>query len=273
MSYKKVFLVIFAIIFYNKNCVAIENYQNCFTYEKIDIKTNTRRIISNGQCGNRYSPCSTFKIALSLIGFDSGIFIDKLNPEWNLDQHDKKLTPIMLPIWSKTQNPQTWMKESCVWYSQMMTQKLGMKRFIKYINKFNYGDKNIYGFPGVGNGLTLSWLSNSLQISPLEQIEFLKKLYFNKLKISKKAQQLTKDLIFQGEIYDGWRLYGKTGSGFILNEKNERTEIQHGWFVGWLERENQIIFFAYHLVDKKAEKEFGGPRAKIRAIAELKNLI
>jgi beta-lactamase class D OXA-29 len=50
----------------------------CFVVE------DTGQIIKQegSDCQTRYAPESTFKIALSLMGFDTGILQDEVNPKW-----------------------------------------------------------------------------------------------------------------------------------------------------------------------------------------------
>lgn len=49
--------------------------------EMIDA-TSGKRLVHEGQCDERITPASTFKIAISLMGYDSGILIDDwLNPQ------------------------------------------------------------------------------------------------------------------------------------------------------------------------------------------------
>ena len=79
------------------------------------------------------------------------------------------------------------------------------------------------------NGLTHSWLSSSLALSPSEQIQFLQKIINKKLPVSQKAFSMTKDILYIQELAGGWKLYGKTGNGLQLTKK-------HGWFVGWIEK-------------------------------------
>ena len=50
---------------------------NCF------IANENHKVLRNeGDVTTRYTPESSFKIVLSMIGFDSGIFQDENNPEW-----------------------------------------------------------------------------------------------------------------------------------------------------------------------------------------------
>lgn len=34
-----------------------------------------------GDCASRYAPCSTFKIAISLMGYEEGLLVDKTHPK------------------------------------------------------------------------------------------------------------------------------------------------------------------------------------------------
>ncbi len=121
-------------------------------------------IKSEGDCNKRYVPCSSFKIALALMGYDVGILKDEVHPQWPF----KPEYEAFLESWKDSQNPTTWMKNSCVWYSQVLSPKLGMKKFHDYVKKFNYGNQDVAGDKGQNNGLTHAWLSSSLEISPEE---------------------------------------------------------------------------------------------------------
>jgi beta-lactamase class D len=46
------------------------------------VKEKEQTIHQEGELDKRYAPCSTFKIPLSLMGFDSGILVDEMHPVW-----------------------------------------------------------------------------------------------------------------------------------------------------------------------------------------------
>ena len=188
----------------------------------------------------RMTPCSTFKISLSLMGYDSGILFDEENPECPFQEGYVDA----LECWKASHNPQTWMKNSCVWYSQLITTQLGMEVVEGYLDQFQYGNRNMSGDPGKNNGLTEAWLSSSLKISPREQVYFLQKLVRNTLPVTEHALELTKYLLFIEELPGGWKLYGKTGSGRFVNFEKER---KIAWFVGWIEKKGQTYLFAYNI--------------------------
>lgn len=225
---------------------------------------------SEGASDNRYAPMSTFKIALSLIGFDSGILIDERHPVWPF----KEGYDDFRDAWKQDQTPKSWMKESCVWYSQVLTQQLGMEKFQDYVTKFDYGNQDLSGDTWQNNGLTNAWLSSSLAISSVEQIAFLEKMLEGKLPIKPHAIAMTKNILFVEELKNGWKLYGKTGMGNLLNaDKSKKPGLYHGWFIGWIEKGDRRIVFSNHIEDNTKEV-IGAPlRAKADAKERLIKII
>jgi beta-lactamase class D len=259
---KKLIVLLCSIILFSNTILAAGS---CFI-----AKENSKVFIKSGDCTTRYSPCSTFKIALALIGYDIGILKDEIHPKWQF----KPEYEAFLESWKDPQNPMTWMKNSCVWYSQVLTKELGMKKFQDYVKKLNYGNQDISGDKGKNNGLTNSWLSSSLEISPEEQVLFLEKLLSSKLPVSSHAQTMTRNIVYVEDLPHGWKLYGKTGSGYLLNEyRTQNLEIKHGWFIGWIEKNNKKIIFVNHIVDDKKEEKHAGPRAKEQAKEKLREII
>lgn len=240
------------------------------------LKERNKFIQQEGDCDAKYAPASTFKIALSLIGYDAGILQDELHPEWPFKEHYRE---VLGPIWQqpgaeRPQNPTTWMKYSCIWYSQVLTQKLGMNKLKVYVKKFGYGNQDLSGDKEANNGLTHSWLSSSLEISPLEQAEFLNKLLNCKLPINAKACNMTKRILFVEDLPDGWKLYGKTGTGYLFDDKRQVTKLQHGWFVGWIEKDNRAIIFVHHVIEDELQSALSaGRRTKEKAKERLLKLV
>lgn len=229
------------------------------------VMENDKIIKQEGDIKSRYSPESTFKIALSLMGYDARILEDENNPEWPF----KNGYPLFVNFWKGPHGPRTWMRDSCVWYSHVLTKKLEMENFAAYVRKFNYGNQDISGDTGKNNGLTYSWLSSSLEISPKEQTVFLQKLAEQKLPVNSKSHEMTKKIMYIQELQGGWKLYGKTGMGRLLDASRQKTELQHGWFVGWIERDGRIITFANHIADDKMQDIFASFRAREEAIIKL----
>jgi beta-lactamase class D len=85
---------------------------------------------------------------------------------------------------------------------------------------------------------------------------------------------MTRNIVYVEDLPDGWKLYGKTGSGYLLNsDRTQKLEIKHGWFIGWIEKGDKKIIFVNHIVDDKKEEKHAGPRAKEQAKEKLLELI
>lgn len=193
-----------------------------------------RVLLREGQCATRYAPMSTFKIAISLMGYDSGVLRDVHTPrlpfragyvDWN-------------PAWRSDTDPAYWMQKSVVWYSQQVTRRVGARRFAGYVQRFAYGNADVSGDAGQHNGLSGAWLNSSLRISPDEQIGFLRRLLGRELGVSAHAYAMTAQLIKGPLLANGWQVYGKTGSA--APEQGPA----FGWYVGWAEKEGRSVVFA-----------------------------
>ncbi len=226
-------------------------------------KENNEIIQKEGDCNKPYPPQSTFKIALSIIGFDSGILKSESNPSWSLPPK----TDPYINVCNGNHNPRTWIRDSCLWYSRILTTKLGIEKFQDYVTKFSYGNMDLSG------GVADAWVSSSLKISPEEQTHFLQKLIDRKFPISQKSYEQTKKIMFIQEMPGGWNLYGKTGNGILLDINGNKTEFQHGWFVGYIEKENRRIVFATHIVDTEKQNTYASFRARNEALIKLWYLI
>lgn len=213
-------------------------------------------LIDEGDCARRYSPASTFKIAISLMGFDSGI----------LESSDKPVLPFkkgymdFIPEWRHAQTPASWMRDSVVWYSQQTTQHLGDETFAGYVKALDYGNQDVSGDPGKNNGLTHAWLSSSLQISPKEQVAFLTKLIHHQLPVSDGAVSNTSAILDQG-LKGNWHVFGKTGSGYIRGADGKLTK-PFGWFVGWATRGKDTVVFARLIQADEGRAMGSGPKAR-----------
>src|ERR1700722_2766708 len=91
------------------------------------------------QFDERMSPCSTFKIPLSLMGYDAGILKDEQAPLWQFQEgYDD-----FLDVWKGPQSPQSWMQYSCVWYSKLLSCHLGLKKMKDYLPEFKYSNQDM----------------------------------------------------------------------------------------------------------------------------------
>ena len=185
-------------------------------------------LVERGDCTRQVTPASTFKIAISLMGYDSGFLKDTQTPllpfrEGYVDWRES---------WRHPTAPDKWMRESVVWYSQQITQSLGKARFAAYTKQFGFGNADVSG-DADNDGLTMSWIDSSLKISPLEQVTFLTKLVNRQLGVSQQAYDMTAELTKFSEAPAGWELHGKTGAA-----------AGWGWYVGWASKGSRTFVFA-----------------------------
>lgn len=264
----RIVLILLSLIFFNISYAATPNYSKIFGNNSgcfIMYPLNSDKpvaVYNEKQCQRRLSPASTFKIVTSLMGFDKGILIDEHHPVINYQPNFNGA----FPAWRQAQDPSSWMKYSVVWYSQQILEKLGMPTVKEYLKKFDYGNQDMSGDPGKNNGLQTAWLSSSMKITAEEQIKFLKKLLLNQLPVSQHAINMTKNILFNENLANGWALYGKAGSGFGENKDGSYDENRRlGWFVGWIEKDKQIYVFAVNFLGPKNFGDVPGPRARIMA--------
>ncbi|MEP6547916.1 MAG: class D beta-lactamase [Gammaproteobacteria bacterium] len=223
----------------------------------------------DGDCDRRVTPASTFKIAISLMGYDSGFLIDEHSPA--LPFHTGY--PDWIPAWRASTDPTSWIKNSVVWYSQQVTKSLGDDKFRHYMKVFDYGNQDICGDPGKHDGLTQAWLSSSLKISPREQIAFLQKVVGRRLPISAHAYEMTSRITAIGVLPNGWEIHGKTGTGSPIADGSEDNAGAYGWFVGWAMKERRTLVFARLIQDHKEEPLRAGLRAREAFLADAPSIL
>jgi beta-lactamase class D len=223
-----------------------------------------------GNCNVRVTPASTFKIAISLMGYDAGFLKDEHTPaipfnegytDWN-------------PAWRVTTDPTDWIKNSVVWYSQQITQRLGEDRFRHYAATFHYGNEDVSGDAAKHNGLMRAWISSSLKISPLEQVSFLRAIVRRRLPVTSLAFEMTDRITAMGELASGWQIHGKTGTGSPVNADGSKdTGHAYGWFVGWATKGDRAIVFVRLIQDDRQESVNAGLRAREAFMRELASML
>jgi beta-lactamase class D len=216
-------------------------------------------LIERGDCRTRVTPASTFKIAISLMGYDAGFLKDEHTPtlpfrEGYVDWR---------PNWRAPTDPSKWMTDSVVWYSQQVTRSLGMARFAAYARQFGYGNADVSG-DAENDGLTMAWIASSLRIAPVEQLTFLGKLVNRQLGVSAHAYDMTAKLTQFGQHPDGWDIHGKIGAAS-----------GYGWYVGWATKGPRTLTFARLIRkdDTQPEDVPAGVLARDALIAEFPQLL
>lgn len=232
----------------------------------VDAATGSTVLEKGEHCAMRVTPASTFKLAISLMGFDSGVLSNANKPSW---PYQIGYPDWAGDAWRRDIDPADWMKASVFWYSQQVVKQLGQSRFEKYVDAFGYGNKDVSTVPvqkPASNGV---WVMSSLQISPNEQVSFLRRLVSRQLPVSQHAYEMTASIARQDTKLDGWNVYGKTGTGSPGQDNRYRADQAYGWFVGWATRGTQTLVFAQLIQDEKAQKPNAGVRAREQLLEQL----
>jgi beta-lactamase class D len=221
------------------------------------------------KCETRVSPSSTFDIALSLMGFDSGLLTTPDSATWPNGAAD---LPTLEDGKAPT-TPRTWLRNSDVRYSQGLATALGSARLQQYVDNINFGNRDLSGEAGADNGFAQAWLSSSLQISPGEQVHFLRMLLLRDMPFSAEAVEKTMASMPVFPARGGWTVTGVTGTGFQRqSDGTTDPNRQFGWFMGWAERGASRVVFVRLVEDDSAERVPAGTRARDSLLAELHGL-
>lgn len=204
-------------------------------FELADNNHDMIYIYNLQRASKRFSPASTFKIMSSLIALETNVALDEnLIIPWD--------GVARRPEWDKDMNLREAFKVSCVPYYQALARKIGKVDMQKWIDTVKYGNKR------TGPNVDDFWLNDTLQITPDEQVGFIKKLYFDKLPFAQRSQRIVRSLMLQ-EDSTHYKLYYKTGTQMPL--RNNKKVIL-AWIVGFVEkRETQI-----GVVTKKEETNY-----------------
>jgi beta-lactamase class D len=180
-------------------------------------------------------PASTFKIFNSLVALETGVIRDDVAVlTWDGIVRE-------IDAWNRDTNLRQAFKDSTVWFYQVLARRIGYEKMQQFINKVGYGNRQI----GTTADIDRFWLQGPLQITPQQQIKFLQQLYQSDLPFSQRTINLVKDIMIR-EQTPNYTLRGKTG-WLTISKPNI------GWFVGYLEQNKNVYYFATTLDMYKPE--------------------
>ena len=177
-------------------------------------------------------PASTFKIANSIIGLESGV-IESDSTIFKWDGEEK-----WLKLWEQDLVLKDAFHFSCVPCYQEVARKIGVKRMNEYLQKLDYGTIKVDT-----SNIDSFWLVGDARISQMQQIDFLKRLYKSELPISKRTEKIMRNMMVMKEN-DQYKLSGKSG---LSNDQDH----YNGWFVGSIELDTNRYLFATNLEPKE----------------------
>ncbi|MDZ7267883.1 MAG: OXA-198 family carbapenem-hydrolyzing class D beta-lactamase [candidate division KSB1 bacterium] len=184
-------------------------------------------IHNDPRANHRFSPASTFKILNTLISLEERAISGKDDVlKWDGRTYD-------FPDWNRDQTLESAFKVSCVWCFQELARRVGAEKYRNYLRKSAYGELR-EPFEE-----TTFWLDGSLEISAIEQVEFLKKVYQRSLPFSTSSYETLRQIMLV-EQTPAFTLRAKTGWA-------ARVKPQIGWYVGYVETSKDVWFFATNL--------------------------
>jgi len=223
-------------------------------------------LVRTGTCDTRVTPASTFKIPISLMGFDSGVLRDAHAPYLPY----KASYAAANRGWRHGTDPAGWLRESIVWYSQQVTARLGADSVRNYVRLFDYGNRNLASVAGVDDAISVSEVSPTLRISPQEQTVFLRKLVNRELPVSAHAYDVTARLLKVDAPAGGWTVHGKTGTAPALLADGSADATQYiGWYVGWAVKDGRTLVFARLLQQAAGGPQYAGASARAGFLDDL----
>jgi len=182
-----------------------------------------------------FRPASTFKVFNSLVALETGVIPDDVAIlTWDGIGRE-------FPEWNHDTNMRQALKNSTVWFYQVLARKVGHQRMQQFIDQVGYGNRQI----GTAKDIDRFWLEGPLQITPQEQIKFLQRLHRGDLPFSKRTMDLVKDIMVLEQTPD-YILRAKTGWVRTTNP-------EIGWVVGYLEQNKNVYFFATNINISKPE--------------------
>ncbi len=180
-------------------------------------------------------PASTYKIPNSIIGLETKEVKDQNSIfKWNGEKR-------MFKSWEADLTLRQAFQRSCVPCYQEVARKVGVKRMNVYLEKLQYGNITVDA-----TNLENFWLTGNATITQFQQIDFLKRFQQESLPISNRTSTIVKEIMILKET-ENYVLRGKTGWSIEGDQHN-------GWFVGYVENGDQLLFFATNV--EPISKEF-----------------
>jgi beta-lactamase class D len=191
------------------------------------------------ECRRRTLPASTFKIPHALIALQTKVVTPDSVIAW--DGTTREYT-----AWNQDQTLESSLRTSAVWVFQRFAAAIGRDREREHLRAFRYGSATFE------TGVTEFWLNGDLQISPIEQVAFLRRMFSYDLPVDRAHVDTVKaDVTMpRGTLQNASGVHEfvlrwpadtivrlKTGNGAV---KGERVS----WLVGQLETGGRQYVFA-----------------------------
>ena len=130
-------------------------------------------IAGGDECSRRTLPASTFKVPHAMIALQTQVITDKTVVKWDGMKRDYE-------VWNRDQTLESAIRMSAVWVFQQFATAIGRERELSSLKAFQYGSASFE------HEVTDFWLNGDLQISPLEQVAFLRRMFTYQLPVERR---------------------------------------------------------------------------------------
>jgi beta-lactamase class D len=212
-------------------------------------KNNEQWILSDTiiSC-KEYLPASTFKIINLLIALETKIIKDENEIIKWPGQTDTVKYGYRPEIYHNMTVKEAF-EVSAGWVFIELAKKIGKANYKKYLSACKYGNLDL------SESNDDFWNFGGFAISPINQADFIKKLYEQDLPFSKHNMDIVKKIMIV-EQNEQYTIGAKTG---WTRENNTNT----GWWLGYLESKGNVYYFATLLLqDRKNNRSDFGPCRK-----------
>lgn len=214
------------------------------TFVLFDVANDEVVTVNQLRAEERFIPASTFKIANSLIALELEVItgLDEIIP------YGGKPQPFR--AWERDMTIGEAFRVSNVPVFQELARRVRSQRYRETLQRLNYGNAL------VGNDVERFWLDGPLEISAVEQVQFLAALATRSLPLQDKTMSWVHQIAMIETRGDAV-LYGK--SGWTVKPHPDI-----GWFVGWVSRGDQVFAYALNMdVHERSETALREPLARL----------
>lgn len=215
-----------------------------------DYKNKKWLFSNNADAKLETLPASTFKIINLLIALETKVIKDENEVVKWVGTTDTTLYGYRPDIY-KDMTVKEAFEVSAGWVFIVLAKKIGKEKYQHYLRLCKYGNQNL------SQKDADFWNFGAFAISPINQVEFLVKVYEEKLPFSKRNIEILKRVMLT-EKTDTYSIRSKTGWTRVSGN-------DIGWWVGYVERNNNTYFFATRIIKKRStiNKNFGQCRKDI----------
>ena len=200
-------------------------------------------------------PASTFKIPNSIVALELGVVEDDSTIfKWDGVERSVK-------NWNQDLIFRNAFHYSCVPCYQHIAREVGVERMHTMLDKMEYP-----GMQFSSETIDNFWLMGTSRISPMQQIAFLRRYHAREIPVSTRTYDILDDMMIVESTAE-YTLRAKSGWSVDNGHNN-------GWYVGYVEKESNVYFFATNIEPVNQEQMDGFVQARIEvtrnALAQLK---